>query len=404
MKFQSLTPLRLGFIGGGCNSAVGYAHYCAAHLDGEWELVAGCFSRDDRVNAISARQYSVASDSVYRHWQQLLDQRDDQLDAIVVLTPTPTHERIVSYALQKGLAVICEKSLTQDVSSGQRIRSALSTSNGRLLVTYNYSAYPMIRELKARIQANELGRVHSVHVEMPQEGFARLVDGGQQPSPQQWRLKDGAIPTIHLDLTTHLHHLIYFLTGQTPRSVLADHNTFGWFEDVIDDATAIVKYRDAMTARYWVSKSALGYKNGLKIRVCGEKGAASWLQTNPEQLHWHSVNGNHEIIERGSPCLMANQLEFNRFKAGHPAGFIEAFANLYRDYALALRHPETSGAETVFAQYGIEPALEGLALMDAMARSHQNQQWETVHDHRSPNLSRSHTLVSRDSQLAHKRA
>ncbi len=380
MKFHSLSPLQLGFIGGGCNSAVGYAHYCASHLDGEWQLAAGCFSRDERVNAISARQYGVALERVYSQWQQLIDQERTHLDALVVLTPTPQHESIVCRALEQGVAVICEKSLADSVTSAQRIQHTHICTDGRLLVTYNYSAYPCIRELQARIAAGQLGKITHLQVEMPQEGFARLQDGGKQPSPQAWRLDDGAIPTLHLDLTTHLHHLVYYLTGHHPRQVLADHNSFGWFENVIDDATAIAKYTGDITVRYWSSKSSLGFKNGLRVRVAGNLGSAYWAQTNPEELQLNYVDGRREIIERGSPCLIANQIEYNRFKAGHPAGFIEAFANLYRDFALAIRHPETDKAQAIYQNYGIAPALEGLQLMDAMTRSHHNQQWESLNE------------------------
>jgi len=375
MHFQALTPLKIAFIGGGCNSAVGYAHYCASHLDGACQLVAGAFSRDERINAISARQYAVPPKAVFADWRELIAQSKRHLDALVVLTPTPSHEEIVCAALQAGLSVICEKSLTQDVESALRIEQVAKKSSAKLLVSYNYSAYPMVRELRARIASGQLGKIRHLQVEMPQEGFVRLQEGGKRPSPQQWRLVDGAIPTIHLDLTTHLHHLVYFLTAKHPDQVFADHNSFGWFDTVIDDATAVVKYEDDITCRYWVSKASLGYKNGLSIRVAGDLGSASWVQGIPEELNLNFVDGRREIVERGSPCLVGNNLEYNRFKAGHPAGFIEAFANLYRDFASALRYPESKQGVDVLRDYGLAPALEGLQLMQAMSQSHQNKQW-----------------------------
>ncbi|BFM06705.1 Gfo/Idh/MocA family protein [Halioxenophilus aromaticivorans] len=395
MKFQTLSPLKLGFIGGGCNSAVGYAHYCAAQLDGEWQLAAGSFSRDERVNAITARQYGVAPDKVYADWQMLLEREAKALDAVVILTPTPEHEAMVCAALSHGLAVICEKSLTPSLAAAKRVRAVCEREQGRLLVTYNYSAYPQIRELQARIESGQLGAIHHVQVEMPQEGFARLQEGGKQPSPQAWRLEDQEIPTLHLDLTTHLHHLVYFLTGQRPLEVMADHNSFGWFPQVIDDATAVVKYSGDMTARYWVSKSSLGYKNGLRIHLSGSLGSAQWVQSQPEELTLNYVDGRREIIERGSPCLVANQIEFNRFKAGHPAGFIEAFANLYREFAMAIRHPDTSKGRAVYKDYGLTPAIEGLALMQAMTQSHNNRQWENLHGKNSTVAARGQRSVKR---------
>lgn len=383
MKFQTTAPLRLGFIGGGCNSEVGYAHYCASQLDGEWNLVAGCFSREQRINIDSAKRYGVAPENTFSDWQEMLTQCADKLDAVVVLTPTPMHEAIVTRALAKGLAVICEKTLTDSVISAEKINKVLNAGDGQLLVAYNYSAYPMIRELQARIAAQELGQIQHIEVEMPQEGLAQQNNySGKHAEPQQCHLKDGSIPNIHLDLTTNLHHLIYFLTHQTPIKMIADHNNFGCFDNVVDDATALVKYDNNLTARYWVSKSALDNEGGLSIRVSGDLGSAQWMQSDPEQLLLSYVNGEYKTIECGGPCLVANQLEYNRSSTSNPSGFVEAFANLYRDFSAAVRHPKSCRAEGIFRNYGIVPALEGLYLMEAMTRSNIGQQWERLRGYR----------------------
>ncbi|WP_317931653.1 Gfo/Idh/MocA family oxidoreductase [Halioxenophilus sp. WMMB6] len=375
------TPhLKLAFIGGGCNSAVGYAHYSASHLDGCWQLVAGAFSRHNDINELTARQYGLPPERVYDDWRQLLAECRTELDAVAILTPTPAHQDMVCAALDAGLTVICEKSLTDSVASAEAIKRSLKASDGRLLVTYNYSGYPMVRELRKRVRVGQLGRIRHMHLEMPQEGFARLLENGEKPSPQPWRLQDGTIATLHLDLTTHLHHLAYYLTGKRPLRVLADHNTFGWFDSVVDDATALVDYEDDLHCRYWVSKSALGYKNGLSLRVMGDRGSALWLQTEPEQLQLNFVDGRREIVERGGSCLVANEGQYNRFKAGHPSGFIEAFANLYRDFATAVVSQRQNKISTIWKEYGIEPAQEGLHLMEVMGRSHASQQWEVINE------------------------
>ncbi len=375
MTDNRLKPLRLAFVGGGCNSAVGYAHYCASQLDGYWQLVAGAFSRDRSINLQTGQRYGIKAENVFSDWQKLLEHQH-LYDAIVVLTPTPSHETIICKALQRNITVICEKSLSHTLKSALKIAECQAQTQSPLLVTYNYSAYPMVREVRDRIQSGQLGEIQHIQIEMPQEGFARLLEDGKKPNPQAWRLHDGEIPTLHLDLTTHLHHLIYYMTGDRPLSVMANHNQFGWFNGVIDDATAVVTYQSGMQANYWASKSALGYKNGLKFRIMGSNASVHWLQARPEYLSISYVDGRCEIIERGSPGFVINQPEYNRFKAGHPAGFIEGFANLYRDFALAINN--VSEASSTWQDYGINPALEGLSLMSAMTQSHRNQQWVNV--------------------------
>ena len=370
-------PLDIAFIGGGVNSAVGYAHFCACRLDNRWQLVAGAFSREKFTNKQSADLYNIASDRAYDSWQELLAS-EQEVDAIVVLTPTPSHTDIVCSALRRGYTVICEKALAENTSSARKIEAVLKSSKGRLLVTYNYSAYPMIREIARRVLEGQLGRLTRIQIEMPQEGFVRLLDSGEKPAPQQWRLLDGEIPTIHLDLTTHLHHLVYYITRLNPESLTANHHSYGWFPNVIDDAVATVIYQKGLTVNYWVSKSALGYKNGLNIRLMGTQASIHWQQTNPEQLLLNCVDGRREIIERGSPCEVGNLSRYSRFKPGHPAGFIESFSNLYTDFADAFISEKSGEENTIWQDYGIAPALEGLQLMSAMTESNTTKQWVKV--------------------------
>src|SRR5690606_7761185 len=171
------------------------------------------------INQTTADAWGIPAQRVYPSWQELLQQERGQLDAIVILTPTPSHCDIVTAALELGYAVICEKALATSSEETARIKAKLDETKGFLAVTLNYSGYPMLRELKHKIQCGELGRLLHVQIEMPQEGFVRLDAKGEKPLPQAWRLKDGFIPTISLDLGVHLHHLMAFLTGKSPLKV-----------------------------------------------------------------------------------------------------------------------------------------------------------------------------------------
>lgn len=208
--------LKIGFIGGGINSAVGNTHRIACQMDHRWQLVAGCFSTHSNVNRETADSWGVEPSRRYDDWRIFLENEQGNLDAIGLLTPTPLHAEMAVEALHRGFAVICEKTMAASSREAAAICRAVEENNGFLAVTYNYTGYPMLRELRQMIVDGKLGTVNLVQIEMPQEGFARLNKHGQKPQPQAWRLHDGNIPIISLDLGSHLHHMIFFLLEKNP--------------------------------------------------------------------------------------------------------------------------------------------------------------------------------------------
>ena len=236
----------------------------------------------------------------------------------------------------------------------------------------------MVRELKQFIADGKLGKIQQVQVEMPQEGFMRLGSHNEPPKPQAWRLKDTVIPKISLDLGSHLHNMIYFLTGERPEHIVADQTTFGLFPQIVDNVGALVQYTNNVRAQIWFSKTALGNRNGLRIRVYGSEGSAEWFQLEPETLKTCDLRGNVSLRDRTGDVKIANQQRYNRFKAGHPAGFIEAFANYYKDIADCLKQYFETGSFTSQYVCGIKTSLEGLAMMQAAAKSAQSNKWESV--------------------------
>lgn len=364
-------PLKLGFIGGGLNSAVGYTHYTSSHLDGLFQLEAGCFSRNDSTNQATAARYGVAPSRTYNHWRALVAEEGAQLDAVVVLTPTPTHAEIVNELLAAGLAVICEKALATSAAECASIQRSVEANGGYLAVTYNYSGYPMFRELLSRCQAGELGHLQQIQVEMPQEGFLRRSPGTEQPSPQAWRCVDYGVPTVSLDLGVHLHHLVDVLSGGLkPLRVTAIQNHFGLVADVVDNVNALVVYEQDLVVNAWYGKTALGRRNGLRIRVYGSEGSGEWLQCEPERLILAGGDGSLQLLDPGSAGLReASQPRYQRFKPGHPSGFIEAFANLYADIAAALGQRRGLSQGPSGPVRGAQHAKEGLALLEALHKA-----------------------------------
>ena len=371
-------PLSLGFIGGALNSAVGYAHFAASTMDNKWSLDAGCFCGEPDLNRQSAQKYGVIPERDYECWKDMLQKEKGRLDAIVVLTPTPLHCEMVITCLNEGYPVICEKALATTSADAKKIFEARNRTKGFLAVTYNYSGYPMVRELRNIIQKGTLGNILHFQAEMPQEGFIRVDPRGNKPSPQAWRLADGQIPTIHLDLAVHLHQVVHYLTGKKPLEVVSDQSSFGWFSEIIDNVTCLCRYSDSVQGQMWFSKSALGQRNGLRFRIYGSKASAEWFQLNPEELLISHADGRREILDRASSVEVTNLPRYNRFKAGHPAGFIEAFANLYSDIADGLKQYKATGQWQSEEVFSAESALEGLHMLEAMRKSVDTKAWQSL--------------------------
>ena len=366
MTFTALDPLRIAFIGGALNSAVGYTHFNASRLDGYFRVESGCFSQHTEQNELTAYSYGVTPDRIYDNWQALLEGERTKLDAVVILTPTPSHTEIVVAALKSGYPVICEKSLGVSSDECRQIDVAVKKGGGFLAVTYNYSGYPMVRELRRMIMEGRLGTVQQIHIEMPQEGYLR--DGA---NPQEWRKRDYAVPTVSLDLGVHVHHLVDFITGgKKPLRVFGDQSSYGQIEGVIDNVYCLAQYQDNVRVQSWWGKTALGYRNGLRIRVFGSISSAEWYQMVPEDLHFSDNEGHHFLLDRGSSeAITAQESRYNRFKAGHPSGFVEAFSNLYADIAISLR--AYLGGQPIINDFVHDAVIskEGLYFLECVSKS-----------------------------------
>jgi predicted dehydrogenase len=372
--------LKVGFLGGGINSAIGYAHYAALNIDNRFKIVCGVFSLNKNINQKTGEVYKVNKDRVYSNIDDLIRNEKYNLDAVIVLTPINIHAEQIIKLLDNKLPVICEKALASSIKELQDINDSILKNNGYLAVIYNYLGYPMLRELKYLIKNESLGKINQVQIEMPMDPFSRVsTNDGTPIKPQDWRLVDKQLPIISLDLGVHLHMIVYYLTGEKPIEVISKYDSYGNFSYVVDNINCIIEYSNSVTCNMWYSKVAIGYRNGLKIRVFGDKGSAFWYQEDPENLICADNTGNKWVIDRGNNNVnVCNNERYNRFKVGHPSGFIEAFANYYYDIAKSLYLFKTK-KELKFSEcFGFNEALEGIKLFTAINKSNSSKKWEKL--------------------------
>jgi len=349
---------KLAFIGGGLDSIAGYPHFIASQMDKNFEVIAGAFSTNSFINIETAKKWKI--NSYYDDYKTLIEVEKDNIDAIVILTPTPLHSEMIIDLLHANIPIICEKPLVSSLQDVEKIEKIYDESKHFLVVTNNYSGYPMLRELRHKIVTGELGEILNIRLKMPQESFLRPPKSVKYP--QKWRLKDDFIPMISLDLGSHLHHLAYFLLHEEPSSVMAHYSKFSKY-DVVDDVNMLLKYESGISGNLWLSKTALGNRNGLHIEVYGSNASASWHQETPEQLEFAYNTGQKTIIDRGSDIDMQPNTLYNRMTPGHPAGFIESFANIYNDIALALSRFKKKQPYINEYLYGFSHAASGISLL-----------------------------------------
>jgi len=340
-------------------------------MDGHFRLVGGCFSRDTTQNSATANSWGVDSSRVYADAFELIDSERGSGAAVAVLTPVFSHAPITTALLQSGFDIVSEKPLVSDVAEAEQIQRVVNSGASRLFVTFNYTGYPMIRELRARINRGDFGQIRQMRLTMQQESYVKRDAIGGPVSPQAWRLEDREIPTVSLDLGMHVVHLQQFLVPQVPVSVTSRMSSFGLFKEVIDDVDIMYTCDQGLFVHGWWSKAAAGHTNGLSVEVFGSEGSARWVQLEPEVLRLRTVNGTDTAVHRGTlGTLMAGQPRYNRFKAGHPDGFIEAFANVYADIAIELISLRQGvQAETPVTDFGVGESLRLLRLLAGAVES-----------------------------------
>jgi predicted dehydrogenase len=340
-------------------------------MDGKFRLAGGAFSRSVEVSRETGHVWCLDDTRVYSDIVELIYAERGKGVAVAVLTPVFQHAGAIEQLLQAGFDVISEKPLVASSGEARAVLTQTSSSVGRLFTTFNYTGYPMVRELRERIRRGDFGAIKQMRLTMQQEGYVKLDATGNPVPPQAWRREDRDIPTVSLDLGMHVVQLQRFLLPSRPVSVYSRMSSFGNFGEVIDDVDVMYTCHDGLSVHGWWSKSAAGYANGLSVEVFGTEGSARWVQIDPETLNLSNTTGVRSSIHRGSVgCILAGEPRYNRFKAGHPDGFIEAFANLYSDIANEIAVPESGTlSQTYVSEFSAQQSLELLVLLESAVES-----------------------------------
>ncbi|MCB9992132.1 MAG: Gfo/Idh/MocA family oxidoreductase [Hyphomicrobiaceae bacterium] len=372
MSYQK--PLAIGFIGGGPGSFVGRHHFLAAQLDRRFSITCGVFAQTRARSDLTADELGIAASRRYESWHDMLAAEaalPDGIKAVGILTPNDQHFEMATAALELGFHVLCDKPVTRTLSEAEALAALVRRHSRIFAVSYNYSGYPMIRAARSLVGSGELGELRHVHARFPSGYLSERVElSGQKQAA--WRTdpaRVGASAAL-MDLGTHVHHLVRFVTGKDVTRLFVDLSSAFPGRRVDDNAEIIFRLEDGTPGSLWVSMIATGIDDeGPSISISGSKGSIDWKQQSCNVLKLRRPGEPPQILQKSAAYLGPGREIRSRIGFGPPDGFLEAFANLYDDFseAIAGRMPDTLPT--------IEDGVAGLKFVEAGARSASEGRW-----------------------------
>jgi predicted dehydrogenase len=381
--------VRMGMVGGGKQAWIGNVHRLAAAMDGRIDLVCGALGSTRRKSVASGMHLGLPGERVYGSYREMFKKEgklgdDARMDFVTIATPNNMHYPISMAALDAGFHVMCEKPMTLTLEEARNLGRKIRRSDRLFCLMYNLLGHPMVKEARDLVARGRLGAVRRVVVEYPQGWLAtRLETTGHKQAA--WRTDPRRIgPTCTIgDIGCHCHGLAEYITGLRVSEVCADLATFVRGRPVDDDGSVLLRFENGARGVLWVSHIAVGERNGLSIRVYGEKGSIAWSQQDVNRLVVHWINKRSEIRRTGLPGVGRSAARATRSTLEYPEGHLEAFSNVYLEFVdaiLKLREGKKVRRENAGYPTATE-GTRGMAFLDAVARSAVSQaKWVAVED------------------------
>ncbi|GEA04757.1 oxidoreductase [Alteromonas sp. KUL17] len=378
-----MQPIRMGMIGGGEGAFIGAVHRHAAGLDGNYQLVCGAFSRNEENNTRTASALNVSTSRTYDSWQSMLEEEaklpeQQCMQVVVIVTPNHLHVPISLAAIKAGFHVFCEKPAGVSFAEVKELQDVIHASESLYGLAHTYLGYPMVWQARHLVESGKLGKIRKVYVEYPQGWLSGEEETHNKQA--QWRTDpaiSGATGAMG-DIGTHAFGLVEFVLNDSVTSLCGELNTHVEGRRLDDDGAALIKTKKGASGVLIASQVCAGEENALKIRVYGDKGGLEWRQMEPNSVIYRPVDAPYQVFRAGQGqvglCDAASAR--CRVPAGHPEGYLEAMANLYTDFAKAVRANQKGKADGV---PGINAGIRGMVFIDAMlASTDSDTKWESV--------------------------
>jgi len=367
--------LRMGMIGGGPDAFIGSVHRMAAQLDGQIELVCGAFSSTAEKSKITGKSLFLPDDRVYANYEEMILQESkldvsQRMDFVAIVTPNHLHYAPAKLALEHGFHVVCDKPATLNLEQAKELQLLLQQTGLVFALTHNYTGYPMVKQAKEMVTNDSFGKIRKIVVEYPQGWLAtRLEDTGQKQAA--WRsdpAKSGVAGAIG-DIGTHAENLAEYITGLKIKKLCADLTTFVDGRLLDDDGNILLQFDNGAKGVLHCSQISVGEENALNIRIYGEKGGLEWHQQEPNTLIVKWLDKPTEVYRTGMGYLSDVAKSVTRLPAGHPEGFLEAFANIYLGFAKAVKAFQTNEKNSTFDFPTIDDGVRGMLFIEKVVES-----------------------------------
>jgi predicted dehydrogenase len=375
--------LRMGMVGGGLDAFIGAVHRLAANMDGLIEVCCGALSINPEIAKQSGKVLFLPEDRTYLTFEEMIEKEsklpaDKRMDFVTIVTPNFAHFAPAVAALEKGFHVVIEKPITFTLDEAKLLKKKVQDTGLLLCLTHTYSGYPMVKHAKSMVKAGEFGKIRKVWVEYPQGWLSKMSEreGNAQAAWRTDPKRSGKAGCMG-DIGTHAAHLAEYISGLKITELCADLNIMVPGRALDDDGNVLLKFENGAAGVLMASQVAAGEENALRIRVYGEKGGLEWAQHEPNTLIVKWLDKPTQIYRAGTNGYLSSYgLHNARTPAGHPEGYLEAFANLYRNFALTLsaRIDGTKPKEEALDFPGVEDGIRGMAFIDNVVKSGQSKE------------------------------
>ena len=338
-----MNKIRLGIVGGGGDSLIGVLHRIASQMFDSYEIVGGVFNPNWEENISFAKKIGLKTDRIYKDFDALIEEenrksKDERMEVVSVLTPNFLHYPMAKKLLENNFNVICEKPLTTSYDEAVELQELQKKNNAAFAVTYTYTGYPIVRQMKDMIKNGVIGKVQKVDMQYYQ-GWINPIIHDKSLRNSVWRLdpKKAGISSCIGDIGTHAYHMLEYLTDIKVKEVLADLNHLYEDNELDVDGTVLIRFSDHSKGVIRASQIATGEENNLTVAIYGDKGGFRWEQENPNHLYYLTGDKPLQVLKPGNPYLSEFSLQDTKLPAGHPEGIFDSMGNIYNGVARKIR-------------------------------------------------------------------
>ena len=377
--------LRMGMVGGGRGAFIGAVHRMAAQLGGHIELACGAFSSDPEKSKAGGADLYLPADRVYSSFQEMMQREASlpsgkRMDFVSIVTPNNVHYPAAMAALDAGFHVACDKPMTINLDEAKKLAKKVEETGLLFCLTHNYTGYPMVKEARELVETGVLGTIRRVSVEYAQGWVATLIEKeGRKQGP--WRTdpaRAGASLTMG-DIGTHAENLTEYITGLKIDTLCSDLTSFVPGRELDDDGNVLLRFAGGAKGVLWASGIALGEENDLAIRIYGSKGSVEWHQVDPNTLIVRWLDKPREIRRTGTGFVGKSASSNSWLPPGHPEGFIEAFANIYKNFSTAITDRLDGKPAEKYDYPDVNDGVRGMAFLEAVLKSsNASEKWIKV--------------------------